>query len=260
MTEPEEKKDPVTHADAAQQAPASLEEDHALKPEAAAPSLPQETPHEKITQELAPETNILQNVAAPSETKPEIPDAIKETAAAPRWRKTSSAPKTPRAKKLPPGSFPKKKRKKRDGLLSAASGFLSFLLVAIVAGAFGVIAVRHKSREPGPLSAEKTIYFPPRSDTPEMIALLQREGVIESPMLMNVALLLEGVRTKLKQGEYLFKARASLHDVIDEMANGRQVMHSLTIPEGLTTDQILQRLRDNDMLAGTIVDKPKEGA
>jgi len=48
--------------------------------------------------------------------------------------------------------------------------------------------------------------------------------------------------------------------VIDEMANGRQVMHSLTIPEGLTTDQILQRLRDNDMLAGTIVDKPKEGA
>ncbi|MFM8648122.1 MAG: endolytic transglycosylase MltG [Methylocystis sp.] len=261
MTEPEEKKDPVTHADEAQQAPASLDEDHALKQEAAAPTLPQETPYEKITQELASETNIVQHVAAPSETKPEIPDATKEeTAAVPRWRKTSCGPKTPRAKKLPPGSFQKKKRKKRDGLLSAVSGFLSFLLVVIVAGAFGVIAVRHKSREPGPLSAEKTIYFPPRSDTPEMIALLQREGVIESPMLMNVALLLEGVRTKLKQGEYLFKARASLHDVIDEMANGRQVMHSLTIPEGLTTDQILQRLRDNDMLAGTIVDKPKEGA
>jgi len=104
---------------------------------------------------------------------------------------------------LPPGSFPKE-RKKRDGLLSAVSGFLSFLLVAIVAGAFGVIA-EDISREPGPLSAEKTIYFPPRSDTPEMIALLQREGVIESPMSMNVALLLEGARTKLKQGEYLFK-------------------------------------------------------
>jgi len=110
MTEPEEKKDPVTHADEAQQAPASLNEDHALKPEAAPPSLPQETPHEKITQELGPETNIVQHVVAPSETKPEIPDAIKEeTTAAPRWRKTSSGPKTPRAKKLPPGSFPKKK-------------------------------------------------------------------------------------------------------------------------------------------------------
>lgn len=261
MTEPEEKKDPVTHADAVQQAPTSSEVDHTLKSEASPPTLPQETLLEKITQEIAPDSKISQEFSARSETKPEVPDTVKEETAQPqRWRKTSSALKTLHAKKLPPGSFLKKKRKKRDGLLSAASGFLSFLLVVIVAGAFGIIALRHKSREPGPLIAEKTIYFPPRSDTSEMIALLQREGVIESPMLMNVALLLEGVRTKLKQGEYLFTARASLHDVIDEMANGRQVMHSLTIPEGLTTDQILQRLRDNDMLAGTIVDKPKEGA
>ena len=261
MTEPEEKKDPATQIDAAQQAPAaSIENDRTPETEAIMPS--QELAQENITQEIAPETKTSQNPAAAlSETKPEAPNTvIEETAQPPRWRKTSSAPKTPREKKLPPGSFPKRKRKKRDGLLSAASGFLSFLLVVIVAGAFGVIAIRHKSREPGPLIAEKTLYFPPRSDTPEMIALLQREGVIESPMLMNVALLLEGVRTKLKQGEYLFKARASLHDVIDEMASGRQVMHSLTIPEGLTTDQILQRLHDSDMLAGTIVDKPKEGA
>ena len=113
MTEPEEKKDPVTHADEAQQAPASLNEDHALKPEAAPPSLPQETPHEKITQELGPETNIVQHVVAPSETKPEIPDAIKEeTAAAPRWRKTSSGPKTPRAKNC--RQVLSRKRKEKD--------------------------------------------------------------------------------------------------------------------------------------------------
>lgn len=160
----------------------------------------------------------------------------------------------------PPAPPPKKKKKRRDGALSAASGFLSFALVAAVAGAFGVIAVMHKLKEPGPLKTEKVVYFPPRSDVPEMMAQLQREGVIDSPNLMNVALLLEGSRGKVKPGEYLFKQKVSLREIIDELVAGRQVMHSVTIPEGLTSEQIIQRLKESDMLAGDVAETPKEGA
>ena len=34
----------------------------------------------------------------------------------------------------------------------------------------------------------------------------------------------------------------------------------MTIPEGLTTEQIVARLRDSDVLAGDMAELPKEGA
>jgi UPF0755 protein len=155
---------------------------------------------------------------------------------------------------------PPPRAKKREGALSVVSSFLSFLLVLAVAGVFGLIAVLHKLREPGPLAAEKIVYIAPHSDVPEILAQLERDGVIDNPMLMNIALVIEGVRGKLKPGEYAFKQNASLREVMDELVNGRQILHGVTIPEGLTTEQIVSRLRESDFLAGDMAELPKEGA
>jgi len=140
------------------------------------------------------------------------------------------------------------------------SDSFSFALVALVAGIFGLVSIRHVLNEPGPLRAEKIVYFPPRTDALEMISQLEREGVIDNPTLMNVTLLVEGKIGKVKPGEYLFKQAASIRDVIDELVSGRWVPHFITIPEGLTSEQIAQRLRDNDVLSGEILETPKEGA
>ena len=155
---------------------------------------------------------------------------------------------------------PPRPKKRRDGTLSAMSGFLSFILLALVAGVFGLISARHVLNESGPLRADKVVYLPPRSDAPEMLAQLEREGVIDNPTLLNIALLVEGKVGALKPGEYLFKQNISLQEVMDELISGRQLLHAITIPEGLTSEQIAQRLRENDVLAGDIVDLPKEGA
>ena len=114
--------------------------------------------------------------------------------------------------------------------------------------------------EPGPLAADKVLYIAPGTEVPDIIAELDREGVIDSPFMLNVALLLEGNRSKLKAGEYLFKQNASLRDVIDTLISGKQVLHAITIPEGLTSEQIVERLRNSDILLGDITDMPKEGS
>ncbi|NUJ79807.1 endolytic transglycosylase MltG [Methylocystis sp. FS] len=155
---------------------------------------------------------------------------------------------------------PPKKRKRREGTLSVASGFLSFVLVALVAGVFGLIAAMHKLKEPGPLAADKVVYIPPRSDLLEIISQLEREGVIANSTLMQLGIVLEGKLGKLKPGEYGFKKNISLRDVINHIASGRQIMHSVTIPEGLTSEQIVQKLKEAELLAGDVVDLPKEGA
>jgi len=233
---------------------------------AAAPPPAGEKPAEKVTEETGPQ--ITEPTKSPLEAKsigmPPLKREEPPPAAAaltietpPPARKPAVAPKQTTQPKSPP---PPPKKKRREGTLSAMSGFLSFLLVVLVAGAFGVIAMMHKLKEPGPLAQDKIVYLPPGSDSADMIAQLQREGVIDNPSLMNYTLLATGARNKLKPGEYLFKPHVSIREVIDEMIAGKQVMHSFTVPEGLTSEQIVQRLRENDMLAGDIVETPKEGA
>lgn len=191
---------------------------------------------------------------SPVETPPPAASPVEKTGSIFSRRRQSAQPEAP------PARPPKKKKKRRDGTLSLMSGFMSFLLVALVAGAFGLVAVLHKLKEPGPLGADKIVYMPAGSDVPEMLGQLKSAGVIDSPGLMNFALLVQNARGKLKPGEYLFRKGVSLREVIDEMVAGRQVLHSLTIPEGLTSEQIAQRLQDSDLLAGDIRETPKEGA
>ncbi len=158
-----------------------------------------------------------------------------------------------------PAPLPPPRRKRRAGLLAGFSGFLSFLLIACVAGVLALGAGYRRIQEPGPLASDRVLFIAPGTDVPEIIAQLEREGVIDSPLMMNAALLIEGTRSKLKAGEYLFHEHASLRDVMDVVVNGRQVLHAITIPEGLTSEQVVQRLKDTDVLAGDVRDPPKEG-
>ncbi|MGI8567747.1 MAG: endolytic transglycosylase MltG [Methylocella sp.] len=157
----------------------------------------------------------------------------------------------------PPPPIPPSRRRPT---LSAFSGFLSFLLIAAIASISGLVWSRHRMNEPGPLAASKVLYIAPGTEGPDIIAQLDHEGIIDSPFLFNVELLLEGSRSKLKPGEYLFKQNASLRDVIDTLVSGKQVLHAITIPEGLTSEQIVGRLRGSDVLLGDIADVPKEGS
>ncbi|MGH6801616.1 MAG: endolytic transglycosylase MltG, partial [Methylocella sp.] len=157
----------------------------------------------------------------------------------------------------PPPPIPPSRRRP---MLSAFSGLLTFLLIAAIASMSGLVWSRHRMHEPGPLAANKVLYIAPGTEVPDIIAQLDRDGVIDSPFMLRLALLLEGNRTKVKAGEYLFKQSVSLRDVIDTLISGKQMLHAITIPEGLTSEQIVARLRNSDVLLGDITDVPKEGS
>ena len=67
-------------------------------------------------------------------------------------------------------------------------------------------------------------------------------------------------RSELKAGEYLFSKQASVREVVNTIVEGKVVQHQITIPEGLTSEQIIARLLDNEILSGHIKDVPKEGS
>ena len=197
------------------------------------------------------------------EGEPSEPTAAPQTEAGGGFFARRRALKSPnealQPEAAPPPPPPAKKKKRRDGSLAAFSGFLSFLLIALLAAGFAYVLLQKNLRESGPLTADKVVYIPPGTDVPEIVSTLEREGVIDNPTVFNIELLLEQARGKLKAGEYLFKQNASTREVIDTLVNGRQVLHGVTIPEGLTSEQIVERLRENEFLAGDVREIPAEG-
>ncbi|MCC2096004.1 MAG: endolytic transglycosylase MltG, partial [Hyphomicrobiales bacterium] len=157
----------------------------------------------------------------------------------------------------PPPSSPNSERRP---ILSAVSGFMSLALVASLVGLVAVTFASRTLTAKGPLANDKVIYIAPGTDVVNIIDKLTKENVIDHPTMLKAALWVTRKWGKVKHGEYLFKAHVSHNQVIDTLVSGRQVLHSVTIPEGLTSQQIVERLRANELLAGDIKDVPAEGS
>jgi UPF0755 protein len=119
---------------------------------------------------------------------------------------------------------------------------------------------KHRYEAPGPLEADKIVNIPPRLGIREIADLLLKEGVIEHPLTFVVSALLAKTRDELRFGEYQFPKQASLHDVLNIIVDGKVVQHQITLPEGLTSEQIVQRLLETDILTGNIKEIPREGS
>jgi UPF0755 protein len=154
---------------------------------------------------------------------------------------------------------PPRIRRPRGGFLSALSGFLTLAAVLSLAIVVGIALIEQQVREPGPLAEDKVVVIPRNTGTSEIAELLRREGVVSRPFLFEVYAYLNRQRGQLKAGEFAFKARSSIDDAIDTLIHGKAILHSFTAPEGLTSEQIVARMRENEILTGDITDVPREG-
>src|SRR5262245_48745659 len=94
----------------------------------------------------------------------------------------------------------------------------------------------------------------------DIAELLTREGVINQPWWVFVGgVVALNARDDLKSGEYQFKRQASLRDIVNTLVEGKVIQHQLTIPEGLTSEQIVARLMENPILTGNVREVPREG-
>jgi len=134
----------------------------------------------------------------------------------------------------------------------------AFVLLAVVTGVTLVIG-KQRFEAPGPLQQDRIVNIPRGSGMRDIADVLSREGVIDQPWLFIGGVLVLKAREDLKAGEYEFKAHSSLRDVVATMVEGKVVAHQVSIPEGLTSDQIVARLLQDDILTGDIKEIPREG-
>jgi UPF0755 protein len=159
----------------------------------------------------------------------------------------------------PPEPPEQPRRRRSGGFLGKLSAFFTLLVFVAAAGAVAIIYGKSVLEAQGPLKQDKVVFIP-RGNGPSAIAdILEQEGVIDKAWLFEATHLLAG-RPTLKFGEYQFKEGITLKDVREVLIEGKSILHSVTIPEGLTSEQIVGRLRENEILVGDIRTVPKEGA
>jgi UPF0755 protein len=172
------------------------------------------------------------------------------------------SPRSPRAalepEQLPPP--PKRSERARNPFVVVGNAVITILL-ALMIGAGGIyIYGKQKIEAPGPLHEERIVNIPTRAGMTDIADTLQREGVIDNNRWAFIgAVFALKARSELKPGEYLFQKNASLRDVIGTIVEGKVVQHAVTIPEGLTSEQIVARLSESDIFSGSVREMPREG-
>ncbi|HET7383968.1 MAG TPA: endolytic transglycosylase MltG [Pseudolabrys sp.] len=170
-------------------------------------------------------------------------------------------PRSPRAA-LEPERVPlpsRHLRRVRHPIVVVGNAIFTLLVVVSVAIGAGLFIGKKRFEAPGPLAEDKVVNIPRGLGIRDIADLLQREGVIDQPYVFMGGVVVLKARGELKYGEYQFSKQSSVSDVVDSIIEGKVVQHVFTVPEGLTSEQIVARLLENSALTGQVKEIPREG-
>lgn len=172
-----------------------------------------------------------------------------------------SSPKSP-AEALQPEAVPpppSRSRAVRHPVVVFFNFLLTVVIVGLVALGGGVFAAKVQFERASDLDQARSVSIDRGLGLTQIAEQLQRDGLISSKWLFIAGVWLSRQQSSIKFGEYLIPAHASMAEIMDAMVSGRGILYAISIPEGLTTQQIVGRLRSEDILVGDIAAVPAEG-
>ncbi len=172
-----------------------------------------------------------------------------------------ASPKSP-AEALQPEPVPpppSRSRAVRHPLVVFLNFVLTVVIVGVVAVGGAIFIGKVQFDRPGALEQARAFNVESETGLSAIADKLQQDGIISSKWLFVAGVILSREQRDLKAGEYLLAAHASMRDIMDAMVSGRGILYSVTIPEGLTSQQVVDRLMADDLLAGDVTEIPPEG-
>ncbi|ETO91537.1 MAG: aminodeoxychorismate lyase family protein [Candidatus Xenolissoclinum pacificiensis L6] len=134
------------------------------------------------------------------------------------------------------------------------SGIYRFSVVAGFLASF-VSVVFFRMLNMSILTTDVVVDIKPSMTATEIIDSLYDHGVILDKRYMLAFLKITRQDSKLKFGKYFFSAGLSQHDVIRLLLLGRSINYKMTIPEGLSTYQIVVHLLSYGLFEDDLMDQ-----
>src|SRR5262249_34221742 len=123
--------------------------------------------------------------------------------------------------------------------LKIVVGFLLVVIVALGMAAYQTIRwAERPAVPPNQHPSSKVVVILDGSTFQQVATLLDREGLIRSRFAFLLFGKWQSADRKIYAGEYELNAGMTPVEILAKLLSGQVVLHSLTIPEGLSTTQI----------------------
>lgn len=132
-------------------------------------------------------------------------------------------------------------------------------IAVFLAAAAGLSAIYTVNR-PNTLSEEVSVVLDRGVTVRRMSENLEKAGVISSSLLFRIVVRGLGVDKRLKAGEYMFPPRINMIQVANRLLNGEVYYRRITLPEGLTSVQMTELIKNDPNLSGEITTEVPEGS
>lgn len=143
-------------------------------------------------------------------------------------------------------------------VIMAMSAFATLCVALVIVGLWAVWSYRG----PGPQARRgeiTNVMLRRGAGLNEIATSLERASVVRSATIFIAAAQVTGAARELKAGEYEFPSGSSMARVLDVIRAGKTVRHQVTIPEGMTSDMVVEILNREEALTG-VAPTPPEGA
>ncbi|HIG21456.1 endolytic transglycosylase MltG [Henriciella sp.] len=136
---------------------------------------------------------------------------------------------------------------------------LAIVFVLAIVGAAAAVGgwfwLQNEISEPGPL-AESAVFEVRQGDHVSGVAQrLESQGIISNADVMKLHARLSEQQAGLKVGEYAIPPRASIAGILELLVSGDVITYRITVPEGLTTAQVLRIVENHPELEGDMPER-----
>ena len=154
----------------------------------------------------------------------------------------------------------RRNRRRMHPFLAVLNGMMTMIVIAFLGLGGLLYYAKTQYDQPGPLDHSTVVVIPKGEGVNAIAARLEREGVISDRRLFVASVIYFKAQDRLRYGEYSIEKNMSMREVLDTLVEGRAILHKVTIPEGYTSWQVVERLNGHETLTGALAELPAEGS
>jgi UPF0755 protein len=155
---------------------------------------------------------------------------------------------------------PRRRRRSSNGFVDILNGLLTLLVIGLLVAGGLVVYGASQFYGDGPLTEEATFRVESGSGLASISTRLEEQGLISNQYIFQAGGRLTERQAALKAGDFRIPAGASMADILQELTEGNPIRYAVTIPEGWTSWEAIQRLNADSNLVGEVTTLPPEGS
>jgi len=154
----------------------------------------------------------------------------------------------------------KPKRRRRNGLIEIVNGLLSLLVIGMLVVGGLLLYGLNRFYSASDIEQPAQFLVEKGSGLGLVAERLESQGLISNRMIFQAGGVAMKKQGQLQQGMFEIPAHASMADILELFTEGKPIPFGVSVPEGFTSWQVAERVKNAAQLTGELTAVPPEGS